>query len=300
MNKFKENSLNFKVFFVLFSLSLALFSCQKNNFPQPEQKLIVASFYPVYIMTKNIATNVPGVKVVNLTRPSTGCLHDYQLAPRDLTTLDKAWVFVVNGMDMENFLFKVISRKPGLNIISAADGITPLRGRAGDINPHVWVSISLAIREVRNIAEGLAVFDPPHAGLYRQNASIYIYKLESLRVSMHSALDMAKNRNIITFHEAFPYFAQEFGLNVVAVIEREPGSQPSAGEMAKTIETIKKTGIKALFAEPQYSPKAARTLAKETGAKVFALDPAVVGPNDADAYLTIMRQNLEVLKNALR
>jgi zinc transport system substrate-binding protein len=118
---------------------------------------------------------------------------------------------------------------------------------------------------------------------------------------MREALDTLPNKKIVTFHEAFPYFAKEFGLEIVAVIEREPGSEPGAGELADTIGIIKDLGVKALFAEPQYAPKAAETLAAETGATVYSLDPFVTGSEDdpADSYEIAMRKNLDVLKQAL-
>lgn len=255
---------------------------------------IVTSFYPVYIATLNMAGGVPGVEVANLTEPVTGCLHDYQLRPGDLKTLAGASVLVVNGAGMESFLDQALRQVARLRTIDASEGIELLRD-----NPHVWVSVSLAMKQVENIAEGLARADPPHAEAYRRNAKAYVTELEGLRTRMHDALEDAKSRNIVTFHEAFPYFAKEFGLNIVAVVEREPGSEPSAREMAETIETVRRAGVTALFAEPQYPVKAAEAIARETGARVYMLDPAVTGPMEPDAYLRIMERNLEVLKHAL-
>jgi zinc transport system substrate-binding protein len=120
---------------------------------------------------------------------------------------------------------------------------------------------------------------------------------------MHQELDKLPNKQIITFHEAFPYFAAEFSLKIAAVIEREPGSEPTPKEMEETIDKIKAAGIKALFAEPQYPVKAADAIAKETGAKVYTLNPAVTGEATQaaiDDYIKIMEQNLAVLKEALQ
>jgi len=83
------------------------------------------------------------------------------------------------------------------------------------------------------------------------------------------------------------------------VIEREPGSEPSAAELARTVEIVKSHKVKALFAEPQYPAKAARTVARETGIPVRTLDPAVSGPLAPDAYLKAMERNLAVLREAL-
>ena len=196
---------------------------------------ILTSFYPVYVSALNVAGDTPGVAVVCLTPPVVGCLHDYQLTPGDMKKIAGADIFVANGAGMETFIGKALEQSPSLKLVDASKGI-PL---VGD-NPHVWVSVSGAIRQVKNIADGLAAADPARAGLYQKNAAAYSAKLEALRDEMHAALDGLKNRDIITFHEAFPYFAAEFHLNIAGVIEREPGSGPNAKELAETIEIIKK------------------------------------------------------------
>jgi len=261
---------------------------------------ILTSFYPIYIATLNVAGDVPGVEVKNLTRPFTGCLHDYQLTPNDLKTMAQAGILVVNGAGMESFLESALQQAPQLKLVQASEGIELISGGAEGENPHVWVSISDYIRQVQNIAGGLAAADPAHAGVYQQNAGTYIEQLELLKARMHESLQDISTRDIITFHEAFPYFAREFDLTVVAVIEREPGSEPSARELAETVKTIRRKGIQVLFAEPQYSSRAAETIARETGSTVFTLDPAVTGPLDKDAYLRIMEANLRELQKALK
>lgn len=290
-------------FFLSYALVLILtVSCaQTNQSKAKEKKLILASFYPVYIMVRNIAADVPGVEVRFLAPLTTGCLHDYHLRPDDRLLLDRADIFVVNGLGMESFLEKAVSQVPGLKIIDSSAGIIPLvDNRTKSTNPHVWVSVSNAILQVRNISESLSRLDPEHKKLYRRNHDNYSAALTALRGKMHAELKDLKHRDIVTFHEAFPYFASEFGLRIAAVVEREPGSEPGAREMADTVKLIKKAGIKAVFAEPQYSPKSAQTIGRETGVPVYELDPAVTGSDSDDAYIRIMERNLEVLKEALK
>ena len=261
---------------------------------------IAASFYPTYIMAKNVARDIPGVSVTNLTPPFTGCLHDYTVTTGDMKKLADAQVFVANGAGMESFLDRITSQYPDLKIIQLSEGIPLIKGQGneGD-NPHVWVSISDAILQVKNLDKAMERYDPVHKQLYEKNSADYIAKLEALRQKMHSELAPYKGRPIITFHKAFPYFAREFDLKIAAVVEREPGSEPSAKELAQTIEIVKKAGVKAIFSEPQYPSSAARAIAGETGAKVYVLDPAVTGPDDYDAYINIMENDLKVLKEAL-
>jgi zinc transport system substrate-binding protein len=289
-----------------FMLFLVFSACSGPDgnigFEQDKDTLIVTSFYPMYIFTSNIADGIEGVRVVNMTEPQTGCLHDYQLVPADMKILEKADIFIINGAGMESFLEKVISQLPELTIIEAAKGMELLDDENGEKNPHVWVSISGAIQEVRNITDVLIEADPANETFYRKNSENYIKKLEALKQSMHDALKDIETRDIVTFHEAFPYFAHEFDLNIVSVIEREPGSEPSAGELAETIKAINEAQVKVLFTEPQYSPKAAESIAAQTGAKIYILDPVVTDPKDAesDSYERIMKENLEVLIEALK
>jgi zinc transport system substrate-binding protein len=268
---------------------------------RPGTITIAASFYPVYIFTLNITQGIEGVKVVDMTQPTAGCLHDYAVTPEDMKNLEDAQVLVINGADMESFMGKVIKQFPDLKTIDSSQGIKLIKA-SGDQgpNPHIWASISNAITQVQNIGEQLAVVDPAHAAQYKTNTQTYVRKLEAQRSKMHAALDGLKNRNIITFHEAFPYFAQEFNLNIVGIIEREPGSEPSARELDQTIDKIEALKVKALFAEPQYSAQAAETIAHETGCQVYTLDPAVTGPMTADAYINIMDKNLHTLEEALQ
>lgn len=263
---------------------------------------IVTSFYPMYIDVINLTDGVEGVTVTNMTKPQTGCLHDYQLTTEDMKTLEKADAFVVNGAGMESFLDKVIKMQEGMTVIDASRGID-LMEEDGEANPHVWLSITKDIEQVKNIRDQLKEADPAHADQYEANAAAYLAKLEVLKSEMHATLDDVPHKDIVTFHEAFPYFAEEFGLHILGVIEREPGADPTPAELETTIEQVKALPVKVLFAEPQYSPAAAETIARETGAKLYSLDPVVTGeatPDAKDAYLDAMRKNMETLKEALQ
>lgn len=302
-------------------------STNVSNLQTSKKFTVVTSFYPMYIFTKNVVKDVPNVEVINMTESQTGCLHDYQLSTADMKTLENANVFVVNGAGMETFMDKVTKQMTNLKVVEASKGIELMESEHEHVqananadkhgedknhksedkdheqegNPHVWVGVSGAIQEVKNITEQLTQIDVENADKYRKNGNDYVAKLESLKNKMTDSLKNLKNRNVVTFHEAFPYFAKEFNLNVVGVIEKEPGQEPSAEELANIIKIVKDKNVKALFTEEQYAPKAADTIAKETGAKVYQLDLVVTGPKDADpeSYIKAMEKNLTVLLEAL-
>ncbi len=255
----------------------------------------VTSVYPLYLAASQIANGIANVRVTNLTEEITGCLHDYQLTTGNMKTLEQADVFIVNGAGLEGYLDQIASDLPGLEIVEAAADIELL-----DDNPHVWVSISLMIRQVETLAEEMGRLDPTNKTAYQDNANAYVARLSELRQKMHDSIGSLANRQIITVHEAFPYFAHEFGLEIIGVIEREPDSEPSAAELATTIDLIREKQVKAVFAEPQYPASAARQIADESGARLFTLDPVASGDlENLDAYLEAMEQNRQVLVEAL-
>jgi zinc transport system substrate-binding protein len=348
-----------KLLSILLVTSLLFIGCNNTQVSDKSSEddtlNIVTSFYPIYISTLNIVKDIPNVTLTNMTKSQTGCLHDYQLTPQDLKTLENADILIINGAGMESFLDTIISQYPNLEIIDASSGLNLLEddihshdddhdadddhGHDHDAdadddhdhdhdadadddhdhdhdadaddnhdhdheyNAHIWVSVSGNIAEVKNIASQLENLDPENKDAYEANTNAYVSKLEALKTEMHAELDSLPNRDIITFHEAFPYFAEEFNLNIVGVIEIEPDSEPSAKEIENIIATVKANNIKALFTEPQYSSQVAQTIANETGATVYELDPIVTGDANSDAYddyINKMQKNLDVLKEALK
>jgi len=260
---------------------------------------VVTSFYPVYVAALNVTAGVPGVEVHNLTSPHIGCLHDYQLTAGDVRQLADADLLLANGAGMETFLGKVKEQSPSLRVVEASEGIPLMDG-----NPHVWVSVEGASRQVDTIAEALARTAPEKADAFRANAATYKAALAALDEKMKSSLAPYAGTPIVTFHEAFPYFARDYKLDLVGVIAREPGTEPSARELADTIALVRERKVKALFAEPQFPDKSAQVISRETGVKVHELDPVVTGPSEPSeargAFLRAMGKNLGVLQEALR
>lgn len=275
-------------------------------------KTYVTSFYPMYVFTLNVTRDVPGVNVVNLAGESTGCLHDYQLKTRDMATLEDADALIINGGGMEQFMDKVIAQQPQLPVIEASAGIEMLcseddyehegHDHAHEhevLNAHVWLDPALAIRQVKNIADGLAGVDAANAQRYQQNADAYIARIEALDSELKESLAPLESCEIVTFHEAFDYFAEAYGLHVAAVIAGDSGEEPSTRQIAKMCDLVSGLAVKALFIEPQYPAKSAQTIARETGAAVYTLDPVVTGDGAMDSYETLMRENARVLQEAL-
>lgn len=287
---------------------------------------VVTSFYPIYLFTLNLTDGIDGVEVHNLAAPGTGCLHDYQLQTGDMKKLAQADVFLINGAGMESFLPGVTDAFPSLPVVDASEGIDLLDAEVegvvidahdghdedehhdhdhddGSYNAHIWLDAANAQIMVSNLAEGLIAALPEHADAIAANRDAYLIRLSALDEELTEGLADLPHRDIITFHEAFPYFAQAYGLNVAAVVNREPGDALSPARLAELVQVVRNLGAPPLFVEPQYDDMAARTLSAETGAPVYQLDPVVTGPEEnipLTYYEDTMRQNMTVLQEALR
>jgi len=272
---------------------------------------VVTSFYPIYLFTLNLLDGVEGVEVRNLAAPGTGCLHDYQLSTGDMKALSSADVFLINGAGMESYLAFAMEAFPDLRVVDASQGIELLAEDGhddhddhdhGDFNAHIWLDAENAQQMVRNLAQGLMEACPEQAEAIASNRDAYLTRLSALDEELTEGLQAVQGKEIITFHEAFPYFAKAYGLTVAAVVAREPDTALSPRELAGLVELIREKGNPPLFTEPQYEDTAAKTLSQETGAPIYALDPVVTGP-DKDIPLTLyedrMRQNMQVLLEAL-
>lgn len=279
--------------------------CSTNSDTPPKKArfTIVTSFYPMYIDALQLTKDVPGVKVICLTKPQVGCLHDYQLTPENIKTLERADLMIVNGAGMESFLNKVQRTRPDLKIIDASRDLALVTDSHGHENPHVWVSIPNKIRQIENITGPLTAADPEYADAYRHNSKRYIGELSQLQAKMNDAVRGATKTSFVTMHESFFYLAKDLGLTVTDVIASEHGHEPSAKDVEDCIRLMKETNTEVIFIEPQYNEKTAQTIARETGAAIYTLDPVVTGDLTADAmtdYLKKMEANAQTLKEALR
>ena len=278
---------------------------------------VVTSFYPIYLFALNLLDGIDGVELTNLADTGTGCLHDYQLQAGDMKELAKANVFLINGAGMESYLEGVFDAFPELPVVDASTGVALLEDCSDHehdhdhedshdhdhaYNAHIWLDAKNAILMVNNLAEGLITVLPVHGDAIAANRDAFVQRLTALDSELASALENLPRKDIITFHEAFPYFAHAYGLNVAAVVNRDPDDALSPRALAELCQTVVKLGVPPLFTEPQYEDVAAQTIARETGASIHTLDPIVTGP-EADVPLTyyedVMRQNLAVLLDAL-
>ncbi len=266
----------------------------------------VTSCYPVYIMTLNVTDGIENVEVVPMSEGHSGCMHNFQIQSRDLQNIEKSSAFITNGAGFEPFIDKVINEMPKINVIDSSAGIELLCNEhhhehehgescSDEHNSHIWMSVSNYIRQVKNISEGLIKIDSKNAEKYKSNAENYIRKLEALKSEIHEELKDVEKRNIVVFHDAFPYFAKEFNLNIITIGSGDWEQELSAKEMADIVETIKHLGVSQIFIEGEIS-ETVKAIAAETGTQIITLNAATSGDSTKDSYINIMRENVQALK----
>lgn len=252
---------------------------------------IVTSFYPMYILTLNIIGDSEHVTLTNLSEPKTGCLHDYQLTPEDMKLLSTADVFIVNGGGIESFLSEVAESYPDLLIINACENLELL-------NAHAWMSVSEYMVQVQTVAEQLIDADVAHAEVYSENAKRYLDQLVALKSEVKELKELTEGSNIISFHEAYEYVAEDLGINICGTLDLDEERQVSAGEIADIITVIRENDIKVVLAEELYGKEIGNTIETETGTQVYYINTLVRGEYQADSYLTGMQENIHILKEA--
>lgn len=173
----------------------------------------------------------------------------------------------------------------------------------GGMDPHVWLSPQLAVKEVRNIEAALIEKAPEHKEQFTKNADAYVAKLEQLDADYKKELQNAKRKDFITQHAAFGYLAKTYGLTQVPIAGLSPEQEPSASAMADVVKFAKEHQVKTIFFETLVSSQVADTIAKELGAKTAVLNPLEGLTAEEQAknmdYISVMRANLEALKKAL-
>lgn len=261
------------------------------------QFTIVTSFYPMYVAAANVIGDVKGVTLKNLSEPQTGCLHDYQLTTEDMKLLSKADLFIVNGGGIETFLTDVASNYPELDIIEACQNV-PLLEDGEEENAHAWMCISDYRIQLATIESALEQADPEHADAYHENAKAYDEKLAALQEEQDEIRQAANGQNVIIFHEAYDYVAEDYGFNVSYVLDLDEERQVSAGEVADVLNQIQKDHVSYIFAEELYGSDMGKTVESESNVKVIYLDACNRGDYSKDSYLTAMQSNIDKLREA--
>lgn len=289
---------------LIFALLLGLLSgCASGS----EAADIAATTLPVYQFTSMLVDGTD-LTVTRLVTENVSCLHDYSLNVRQVKAAESADVIVTNGAGLEDFMADLLLDK---KTIDASSGITLLESchdhehahaltedahdHDHEHDSHIWLSPANAMVMAENICAGLKTQYPEHADTLENNLSSLLAQLQELLDYGNAQLAALSQRELVTFHDGFAYFADCFDLHILAAVEEEAGAETSAKQLIELIELVEHHGLSAVFTETNGSDASAKVIASETGVSLYTLDMAMAG----DDYFAAMRHNIDTLREAL-
>jgi zinc transport system substrate-binding protein len=283
-----------------------------NNKPQTgsSKTKVITTLFPLYDMARYIG----GDKIeLTLLLPPGVDPHSFEPKPSDIVKISQADVFVYTGKFMEPWVEDIINATPGksIKVVDSSYGVKIVPAifhdadePAGSLDPHIWLDFDNAKIIVDNITAALVEKDATNGNFYRQNAEQYKSTLSALDNEYKTTLVDCQNQEIIyAGHYAFGYLANRYGLKYLAAQGVSPDAEPTAKDLMKLVDQIKKNRIKYVFYEKLTSPKIAEVIASETDAKMLYLNPAGnLSKEDMESgvrYFEILKENRNNLKLGL-
>jgi zinc transport system substrate-binding protein len=286
---------------------------------------VAVSIFPIYDLARRVAG--PDADVSLLLQPGHN-EHTFDPTPNDVATVARAKLGIMIGLGLDPWMEKLTKEAaPNARLLKVGDRVPTLTIKENPIgdeeadkaredagktedhdehahekgatDPHVWLDPERARLVVRAIAEELGRVDAQHAVAYRERATEVDKSLAALDKEVEDRTKTWTTRGFVTFHGSFQYFAERYKLNILAVIEPYPGSQPSGDYIAAVLKTVREKKVPALFSEPQLDARPAKVLADEAKIPLGTLDP-VGGNPDTDSYEKMIRFDTAQLEKYLR
>jgi zinc transport system substrate-binding protein len=267
----------------------------------------ISSFYPLHEFSQNIGQDK--VDTILLT-PIGVEPHDWEPTIKDVQKMQTADLIIINGIGFETWIESLEENNFSGMLIDTSNGIF-VESREEEHeeeshdkhddhtlgDPHIWLNPVLAKTQVQNIANGFSNSDPENKEFYQTNADAYIKQLDDLDSKIRTELSYCKTE-FIAFHDAFSYFADEYGLTQHTILSStDPHGEVSARTLEKVISEARELNIKVIFSEESVNPKTSEIIANEIGGKVLTLSPLEVASEGT--YISKMTENFENLKVAL-
>lgn len=270
----------------------------------PSDKSSVAvTIFPIYDIARNIAGE--DVDVV-LVLPPGASPHTFEPSPETLRVLTRADLLFTVGYGIDDWAVN-LAAETGVRPVQVDRDIT-LRASVeeeheeedeeeeehGPIDPHYWLTVPNAMKIAETIEAELAATYPEHAQAFASRLSSYLQELAELDASARATLSEIENRNIITFHDAWYYFAEGYGLKIVGTYEPSAGREPTPRELARLSELLEEAGTSTIYSEPQSSSSGIEAFASDTGLTIAELDDIGGIPGRA-SYIELMQYNVDTI-----
>ena len=262
------NKINKVALLVLLLLVPLLCGCVSQN-EEPSGKINVAT---TIAPLGNFVTAVGGDRVeVTVLVPPGAEPHTYEPTPSQMKNVAKADLYVMNGAGLEFWMDKVLQINRDMLIVDSSRGVALVNESGGETDPHIWISLRNAAIQVNNICSGLIEVDPANKDYYIKNRDDYLQKLTALDGELNQTFAAKASRIFVVYHPAWTYFARDYNLDQVPILENE--KEPGPKYLSSVIDLARKNNITVVFVEPQYNPKSAEVIAREMKASVETLDP---------------------------
>jgi zinc/manganese transport system substrate-binding protein/manganese/iron transport system substrate-binding protein len=255
----------------------------------------------------DIAKNVGGSRtnVRSIIPPGVGP-EDYEPKPADAKALADAQLIVSNGVGLDDFLDRLLSStgSGSAQRLVLGEGL-PTIEVDGEPNPHFWLDPTIVkTGYLPRIVDALTAASPKDRPMFEANAAAYAKQLDALDTELKAEVETIPpaNRKLVTFHDAFPYFARHFGFELVGVVLPNVGQEPTASDLAALVDKVRAANVRAVFSEAQFNPTLVQAVADEAGitSVVTTLYNDALGPAPADTYLGMMRWNMQQIVKALK
>jgi len=282
----------------LIGLSLAVLSLPAAA---AEKLQVVTSITVLADMVKQVGGDT--VEVRSLVGPN-GDAHVYEPTPQDAQAVTRAGLVVVNGLELEGWMDRLVAASGSKAKVVVATGGVPTRKMEEDgqeiTDPHAWNSAANGAIYAANIAKALAAADPAHAATYQANGAKYEAELKDLDAwaRREVATIPAAKRKVITSHDAFGYLGAAYGIEFHAPVGFSTESEASAGDIAKLIDQIKREHIKAVFIENATDPRLVQQVAKASGAQMggeLYAEALSTADGPASTYAKMFQYNISSL-----
>ncbi len=254
------------------------------------------TLHPYYSWVSNVGGSA--VVVIPIVPPAADP-HSFQPRPEDLLAIETLDAIVENGLGHDAFLVPMLKAagKERLPRLSPNTNVPLLPGASGGANSHSFLSITAASQQIQGLAKGLGRLDPAHADLYAENARAYVKRLRGL---LAGALRRLEGKDltrvhIATVHDGYGYLFSELGLRVDAVVQARHGVEPSARQLADTIERIRAARVNLLFTELGLERSYVETIEKESGCRLRRLTHIAGGPYTPERFERDMKANLDAI-----
>jgi ABC-type Zn uptake system ZnuABC Zn-binding protein ZnuA len=255
----------------------------------------------------DLIQHVGGDKVqVTALVPADADPHTYEPVPSQVAKVAQADVVLINGLNLEQTLHDLIFNnvRGGVQVVEMSSGLPTIVGNASAgeaVNPHMWLNVQNATRYVESIRDALIAADPQDADTFRANATAYLAELDALDKEFQAAIQTipTENRKLVTFHDAYPYLAQRYGLTLIGFVVQSEGKEASAQDIANLIDEVRAQHVRTVFAEPQFNPQLLDTVANDAHVQVKQLlSDAYTG--NVHSYVDLIRFDEQNLVEGLK